>query len=103
MKRYLYFLLLTSMAITMAQQRDTQLTRRQQKLMRIQEGTTYSWMEAERILKMQEDGKKFCAAGALAGLTTAVAWAADNKECCASCGYMAWILCSVGCMAICDC
>lgn len=103
MKKYIYFLFLTCIAVTVAQQKDTQLTRRQQKLMGIQEGTTYSSADAERILQQQEDGWKFCKAGAIAGLTTAIAWAADNKECCACCGYTAWILCSVGCMAICDC
>lgn len=121
MKRYIYFLFL-AFVVASAQQQNMQLTRRQQKILKIQAGTTHSSEDAQRILKQEEDGWKCCAAGALTGLATTALWAAlEHKELvcsyvacadpsmtalnvsCTCCGYITCLLCSVGCMAICNC
>lgn len=111
-----YFLFLMIATFTLAQQRNTSLTARQQKLLMIQQGTCLTAFEAERLLKQEEDGWRLCKTGAVTAIATAAFWATLEyqgsstpsqaevlKCCCNSCGLLTYALCSLGCCGICDC
>lgn len=115
-KGYL-FLFLMMPIITFAQQRITPLTQRQKKILMIQQGTNFTFNEAETVLKQQETGLLLCAGGAVTLGTTAAIWAflEHNEQiltpsgaevlncCCRSCAFTTYVLCSLGCCEVCDC
>lgn len=118
MKKHVYCLLiLTIFKSAGAQQRNSALTARQQRILMIQQGTHYTFNEAETVLRQQEAGLLLCAGGAVTIGATAALWAFLGYHeqsltplgaevcncCCRTCTFATFALCSLGCCATCDC